>query len=322
MFFALITFALTMTLMLGGYFAFVVRPEAQVAGRLRQRLRVTSPRALDSPSIVKAGPSGTRRSGLVGTIREWHRRYAIAAAARLIDSAGMRTDPHWLVGGTAITLTFVVIVLRITSAPWPVALVAGACTPLVPYGYIRYMAHRRLRAFEEQFPDAISLMARALRAGHALTSTLAVVAEEMPEPVKSEFHGLYQQHNFGLPLPQVLRTFAKRIPIVDVRFFATAVLMQRETGGNLAEVLDNLATVMRDRFRVRRQLGVLTAQGRTTGYILGVLPLVVAVGMYVISPDQWWAFVTDPVGLRLFQLAIVLEIVGVVAIRKIVQVDY
>lgn len=322
MFIALLTFALTMTLTLGGYYAFVVRPEAQVAGRLRQRLRVRSARAADSPSIVKAGPAGSRASGLVGTIREWHRRYAIAAAARLIDSAGMRTDPHWLVGGTAITLTFVVIVLRITAAPWPVALIAGACTPLVPYAYIRYMASRRLRAFEEQFPDAISLMGRALRAGHALTSTLAVVAEEMPDPVKSEFRGLYEQHNFGLPLPQVLRTFAKRIPIVDVRFFATAVLMQRETGGNLAEVLDNLAAVMRDRFRIRRQLGVLTAQGRMTGWILSVLPLVVGVGMYIISPDQFWLFITDPIGLRLFEVAVVLEIIGVVAIHKIVQVDY
>jgi tight adherence protein B len=322
MFFALLTFTLTLTLTLGGYFAFVVRPEAQVAGRLRDRLRVKSGRAADSPSVVKAAAARMRPAGLVGTIREWNRRYAVAAAARLIDSAGVRTDPHWLIVGTGTTLLFVVILLRATAAPWPVALVAGACTPFVPYFYIKYLASRRLRLFEEQFPDAISLMARALRAGHALTSTLAVVAEEMPEPIKSEFRRLYEQHNFGLPLPQVMRTFAKRIAIVDVRFFATAVLMQRETGGNLAEVLDNLGTVMRDRFRVRRQLAVLTAQGRMTGWILSVLPLVVGVGIYLVNPEQMQSFVTDPMGLRLFELAIVLEIVGVAAISRIIKVDY
>jgi tight adherence protein B len=322
MFLALITFTLTLTLILGSYFGLVVRPEAQVAGRLKGRLRGRTVRVVGSPSIVKGGPAHASPSGLLSSIRHWYRQYTIATTARLIDSAGMRTDPHWLVGGTAITLTVVVIVLRATEASWPVALVAGGCTPLVPYFYIRHLAGRRLRAFEEQFPDAISLMARALRAGHALTSTLAVVAEEMPEPVKSEFRTLYEQHNYGLPMPQVLRTFARRIPIIDVRFFATAVLMQRETGGNLAEVLDNLASVMRDRFRVRRQLSVLTAQGRTTGWILGALPVFIAIGMYMLSPTQMWSFINDPVGFRLLQLAIALEIVGIVSINKIVQVNY
>jgi tight adherence protein B len=234
----------------------------------------------------------------------------------------MRTDPHWLIGGTVITWMCVMAVIGMTSAPWPVAVVAGGSTPLVPYCYIRYMARKRLAAFEDAFPDAISLMARSLRAGHALTSSLAVVAEEAPEPIQSEFRALYEQHNYGLPLPQVLRTFGRRIPIIDVRFFATAVLMQRETGGNLAEVLDNLATVMRDRIRVRRQMAVLTAQGRMTGWILGLLPAVIALGMYWLDPDQMTEFVKDPTGFKLFMLAIVLEVVGAFAIKKIVQVDY
>src|SRR5205809_5193032 len=118
---ALFTFVLTLSLTLGSYYAFVLRPEAQVSGRVRQRLRGRALRAVDSPSVVKAGPAGARAAGLVGALREWYRAYTLAAASRLIDSAGMRTDPHWLVGGTAITLTFVVILLRATHAPWTVA---------------------------------------------------------------------------------------------------------------------------------------------------------------------------------------------------------
>ena len=123
-------------------------------------------------------------------------------------------------------------------------------------------------------------------------------------------------------MTQVMRTFASRIPLVDVRFFSTAVLTQRETGGNLAEVLDNLANVMRDRFRVRRQLKVLTAQGRASGWLLGLLPVVLGLALYVMNPEQMHMFLTDPTGLWLFKIAATLEIVGVVAIRNILKVDY
>ncbi|HEY3045770.1 MAG TPA: type II secretion system F family protein [Vicinamibacterales bacterium] len=318
---ALLTFVVTLTTVLGSYWAFVLRPETQISGRLRQRIQVKVDRPVGA-SVVKSGATDEVAQGIIGILVNWHRRYTVAAAGRLIESAGMRTDPAWLVGGTAIALTLVVIVLQAAHAGWPIALAAGTITPLVPYFYIRRAARARLNAFEEIFPDAISLMARALRAGHALTSTLAMVADEIPEPVKSEFRALYEQHNYGLPLPQVLRTFAARIPLMDVRFFATAVLTQRETGGNLAEVLDNLGTVTRDRFRVRRQLRVLTAQGRMTGWILAGLPICLALVLYWVNPGQMAAFLRDPVGVRLMEGAIVLQVVGMILIRKIVTVEY
>ena len=318
----LLTFVVTLTAILGSYWGLVVRPERQVAGRLRNRLQVKADRPIGTASVVKTGSQGNPAAGIVGTLVAWHRQYAVASAARLIESAGMRTDPRWLIGGTAIALMLVEIVLRLIDASWPIALAAGVAAPLVPYFYIRRAARIRLNKFEELFPDAISLMARALRAGHALTSTLAMVADEVSEPVKSEFRGLYEQHNYGLPLAQVLRTFATRIPLMDVRFFAIAVLTQRETGGNLAEVLDNLASVTRDRFRVRRQLRVLTAQGRMTGWILAMLPGLLGIALYLLNPAQMNAFVTDPVGFRLMELAIVLQVIGAVAIRKIVAVEY
>ena len=139
---------------------------------------------------------------------------------------------------------------------------------------------------------------------------------------KAQFRALHEQHTYGLPFTQVMRTFAKRVPLMDVRFFAIAVLTQRETGGNLAEVLDNLAGVMRDRFRVRRQLRVLTAQGRLSGWILGALPVVLGLALYALNPDQMQEFVADPMGFRLLMIAIGLEIAGVIVIRQILRTDY
>ena len=319
---ALFTFFAALTLVLGSYWALVVRPEAQVSTRVRQRLFLKSDRPIGASSVVKGGASRETGEGLVSTILSWHRRHAVASAARLIESAGMRTDPTRLIAGTAIALMVNIVALSLLDASPLVTLIAGLITPLVPYAYIRHAAHARLRAFEEIFPDAIGLMARALRAGHAVTTTLSMVADEVDEPVKSEFRALHEQHQYGLPLAQVLRTFARRIPLIDVRFFVTAVLTQRETGGNLAEVLDNLGAVTRDRFRVRRQLRVLTAQGRMTGWVLAALPLVLGGILYLFNPTHVAEFVKDPLGLRMLQAALVLEVIGAVFIRKIVSVEY
>ncbi len=319
---AVLTFAFVIGIVFASYWLLVLRPERQFTGKLRQRVEIRASRTIGSESVLKGLPRNAQRTGIVGKMIAWHRRYAVATTARLIDSAGLRTDPHWLIGGTAVAFTCVEILLQVAQAGAIVRVAAGGLTPLVPYFYIRHAARRRVNRFEELFPEAVSLMARALRAGHALMATLIMVAEEIDEPIKSEFRGLYEQHNYGLPLAQVMRTFAARIPLVDVRFFCTAVLTQRETGGNLAEVLDNLGSVMRDRFRVRRQLRVLTAQGRMTGWLLGFLPIVLGGVLYAVNPQQMQAFIVDPVGVRLFELAIGLQIAGLIAIRKILEVDY
>ena len=134
---------------------------------------------------------------------------------------------------------------------WPLVVVAAGLGGFVPLLVVRRRRARRLAAFEEQFPEAIDLVARALRAGHAFTTGLGIAADEMPAPVGMEFKRVYDQQNFGMSMPEALRTMASRVPVLDARFFVTAVLTQRESGGNLAEVLDNLSSVMRDRFKVR-----------------------------------------------------------------------
>jgi tight adherence protein B len=199
-----------------------------------------------------------------------------------------------------------------------VALLAG-CLPVL---YVRHAAVKRLARFEEQFPDAIDLMARALRAGHALTTALQLVGDEVPAPVGTEFKLLFEQQNYGMSLGDALRGFADRVPVIDARFFVTAVLTQREMGGNLSEVLENLASVIRERFRVKRQVRVVSAHGRITGVVLGCLPPAVAMVLLVIAPDHIRILVDDPMGRTMLISGLVLQAIGVVFIRRIVQVEY
>ena len=316
---AILTFVLTLTAVLGSYWAIVLRAEVQASGRLRERLHVNDMLTTGGPSIIKGA---TASDAEVGLLARWHRRYAVGPATRLIARSGMQLDAERLVLWTLGALSMVVMILKMINASWPTALFAGMVTPLLPYAYLRNAARTRLKGFEELFPEALDLMARALRGGHTLTTSLAMIADEIPDPVKTEFRAVYEQHNYGLPMPQVLRGLADRIPLMDVRFFVIAVITQRETGGNLAEVLDNLATVTRDRFRVRRQIHVLTAQGRMTGWILGLFPVVLGFVLYLVNPAHMAAFIQDPLGVRLLETAIVLQVTGFLMIRKIVEVEF
>ena len=188
--------------------------------------------------------------------------------------------------------------------------------------WVNIVRNRRMLKFEEQFPEAIDLLARALRAGHALTTGLSMIAEELPAPVGPEFKLLFDQQNFGMPLPQALKEFAARVPSLDARFFATALLTQRESGGNLSEVLDNLSSIIRDRFKVKRQVRVISAHGRITGWVLSALPVSLALFFAFTSPEKYRAFYTDPFGMQLIVGALVLQVIGVFIISRIVKIEY
>jgi tight adherence protein B len=315
---ALLTFLFTLSITFLAYWMIVARPEARASARLRERLQIKAAGPAVPSSLVKGGGIDALGGGILA--RYQHR--VLLHAATLVEDAGMQVDPRRVVVGTAAMLFLMVASLRAVDADWVVALAAGLMTPLAPFVFFRYRARKRLAAFEEHFPEAIDLMARALRAGHAFTTTIAMVAEESREPVRSEFRRVYEQHNYGLPLPQVLRALAARNPLIDVRFFVTAVLTQRETGGNLAEVLDHLAAATRDRFRVRRQLRVLTAQGRMTGWVLAAFPIGLALVLYVMNPQHMNMFLQDPAGVRMLMGAGILQVVGTMLIRKIVAVEY
>lgn len=192
---------------------------------------------------------------------------------------------------------------------------------VLPYSYASYRRTKRFQKFEELFPDAIDTLARAVRAGHAFTTALELIASEIAEPVASEFRKLFEEQKFGLPVRDALLNLATRVPLVDVKFFVTAVMLQRETGGNLAEILDNLSYVIRERFKIMRQVRVYTAQGRLTMMLLMGLPPVIVVVMLSTSPGFIHPLFADPIGHTLIVAGIALQTVGYFVIKKIIQIQ-
>jgi tight adherence protein B len=191
----------------------------------------------------------------------------------------------------------------------------------VPYAYASHMRSKRFQRFEEKFPEAIDTLSRAVRAGHAFTTALEMIGAEVAEPVAGEFRQLFEEQKFGLPVRDALLNLAERIPLVDVKFFVTAVMLQRETGGNLAEILDNLSYVIRERFKILRQVRVHTAQGRLTMMLLMALPPAIVVIMLSINPGFIRPLFTDPLGHALIVGGISLQTMGYFVIRRIIRIQ-
>ncbi len=191
----------------------------------------------------------------------------------------------------------------------------------IPYAYASHRRAKRFQKFEEKFPEAIDTLARAVRAGHAFTTALEMIASEVSEPVAGEFRQLFEEQKFGLPVRDALLNLADRIPLVDVKFFVTAVMLQRETGGNLAEILDNLSYVIRERFKILRQVRVHTAQGRLTMVLLMALPPTIVVVMQVLNPGFIKPLFTEPIGHALIVGGITLQTLGYFVIRRIIRIQ-
>lgn len=201
------------------------------------------------------------------------------------------------------------------------AIVGAVVGAIVPFSYASYRRTKRFQKFEELFPDAIDTLARAVRAGHAFTTALELIANEIAEPVAGEFRMLFEEQKFGLPVRDALLNLTDRMPLVDVKFFVTAVMLQRETGGNLAEILDNLSYVIRERFKILRQVRVYTAQGRLTMLLLMGLPPVIVVIMLATSPSFIHPLFADPIGHTLIVTGIVLQTFGYFVIRNIIRIQ-
>jgi len=209
------------------------------------------------------------------------------------------------------------------NSPWApmVAWVGFIIGGIIPYSFISYKRTKRFQRFEELFPEAIDTLARAVRAGHAFTVALEMIANEVNEPIASEFRKLFEEQKFGLPVRDALMNLTDRVPLVDVKFFVTAVMLQRETGGNLAEILDNLSYVIRERFKIMRQVRVYTAQGRLTMMLLMGLPPIIVVSMLVMNPSFIRPLFADPIGHVLVVAGITLQTLGYFVIRRIIQIQ-
>jgi tight adherence protein B len=243
---------------------------------------------------------------------------------RVIDQSGRHISPGAVVAMSAACAAAAALVAHMFVPQGPMQLVPILAGAVAAAGPITFLLHRRtlrMRKFEEEFPEALDLLSRALRAGHALQTALGMVADELREPVGPEFKKTFDQQNFGLPLRDALHQMTERVPILDVRFFVTAVLIQRETGGNLSEILDNLAHVVRERFKIRRQVRVHTAHGRFTAFVLLSLPAGLAIALSVISPDQMHPLFHERMGQMLLLAAMVLQTIGFVWIRQVIKIE-
>ncbi len=203
--------------------------------------------------------------------------------------------------------------------PFPLVLLVALCLGAVPFWVVAHKRQRRFMKLEEQFPDAMDLLSRAVRAGHAFTTGMQLIGSEMPEPVAGEFRRTFEQQNFGLPLRDALNNLLVRVPLPDIHVFVTALVIQRDSGGNLAEILDNLSRVIRERFKLMRQVRVYTAQGRMSMYVMLALPPLAALGMSVLNPSYLAPLFNDPMGQKALTLAAILQLSGFLIIRKIIQ---
>ena len=226
-----------------------------------------------------------------------------------------------LLSTACLVMVGVLIGQLVAGALW-VGVLFGACLAFAPYVYLSFKRSRRVRRFEELFPEALDLMSRAMRAGHTFITAINMVADELPEPIAGEFKLLHDQQNFGMPMNEAMRNFGERVPLLAAKFFVTAILTQRESGGNLTEVLDNLATVIRDRFNVQRQVQIRSAHGKMTGIVLVALPPALALALSVLNPNHFAVMLGDTFGVQMVVGAIVLQIAGALIIRKIVNIEY
>jgi tight adherence protein B len=251
----------------------------------------------------------------------------ISRLQTLLEQAGLTMRAGNVLMFSVISAAMVAIAAYAVSGPLPhnetvpFVCAAAGLGLILPYSYAARRRTLRFQKFEELFPEAIDTLGRAVRAGHAFTMALEIVCNEFSEPVATEFRKLYEEQKYGMPVRDALVNLTERVPLVDVKFFVTAVMLQRETGGNLAEILDNLSYMIRERFKILRQVRVYTAQGRLTMMLLMGLPPVIVVTMLIVNPGFIRPLFNDPIGHMLIAAGITLQTIGYFVIRRIIQIQ-
>jgi tight adherence protein B len=209
------------------------------------------------------------------------------------------------------------IVAHVYASLLPVVVITSGCMPLF---WVTFRRKRRLKAFGAQLPDALEMLARSLRAGQSLAFGFNMVSTEMPAPINREFGRVFEEQNLGIPMDETLRAMTERIPNLDLKFFVTALILQRQTGGDLAEILDKIGELIRDRFRIWGQVQALTGEGRLSGVVLIALPFVLFIAVYQLNPDYIMMLFRDPMGTKMLTTAVIMQILGALVIRKIVNI--
>lgn len=291
--------------------------------RLKNRLVGTSKAKKEKGS--KEAPALIQRDAKTGILAErLMRRFQLQSRIQdLLEQAGLKWRAARLIHSClGLSLGFMMLGWLLIPAEFRIVCfllgVAGAALPVV---YVMRKRSGRLRRFEELFPDSLEFVARSMRAGHAFSVSLEMIHREFQEPLAGEFRRTFEEHNLGLPLDVALQKLAKRVPSLDVHFFVSAVVLQKRTGGNLAEILDKLAYVIRERFKLRGRIRAISAHGRMTGVALTCIPIAVGALMFYLNPDYMRFFLFDDVGRIMLISAIVLQVIGYTIIKQIVKIE-
>ena len=240
---------------------------------------------------------------------------------RLLSQADLGWSPGRLLLTTAAGFVIPSYVLMQVTDSYLLSFVVGAVLGALPMSFVLFKRSRRFGQFEKGLPEALDLMVSGLRAGHSLLAAMALVARECPDPVGSEFRICFEEQNYGLEMKTALENLLERVPLQDLKIAATAILIQKESGGNLAEVLDKTSYVIRERFRLKRQIRVHTAQGRLTGWILTALPVALGIGIYLVDPQMISILWHRAIGIKLMWASVGLILIGGFVIHKIVDID-
>ncbi|MGH9775073.1 MAG: type II secretion system F family protein [Candidatus Acidiferrales bacterium] len=315
---AVMTFLATLVLSVTAFLTLTARKPADLA----KRLETISKRQGDSAAALDWQLQRDHMLSNVPWLNRFLSRWSWSKALQqYLNQAGWKVKPgkFVLVSGVLCLASFL---LAWHFVPYfPAAVLIGPAMGMIPPLAVSGQRAQRLSKFQRNLPEAIDLLTRAVRAGHALTAGLEMISKELAEPMAGEFRTTFDEHNFGLPLRDALVHLTERVPLADMRFFVTALLVQNESGGNLAELLENLSRIIRERFRIQGEIKVRTAQGRLTSVILIALPPLLLLALKLMNPDYVDLLFTDNLGQRMLATAFSLQAIGAMLLWRIVKIE-
>lgn len=276
------------------------------------------PRESETEGIVKEELFGDGQSGLSAMFRGVTQR--LESLKRLFAQANCPITPQVFFGLMAVCGVVGFVGMMLGHAPVPLYPIGALMGCSLPVMWLLMRRKRRFKKFGKQLPDALELVARALRSGHSLASGLHVVVEEMPDPIGAEYGHAYEEQNLGVPIEQALKNMLVRMPNLDLKFFVTAVAIQKTAGGDMAEILDKISYIIRERFKIMGQVQALTGEGRISGVVLMALPIALFFAVYYLNPTYIMLLFTEELGRKMIAVAAVLQVLGAICIKKIVNI--
>jgi len=294
------------------------KPSKQTRLALEAALKVAGAKAQEEVIDVRKG--NILLSGIPWVNTLLTQFNGIFELRRTLEQADLKWTPGRLILSCVVCLVVSAYLIHERTNQLPLALALGFAVGTLPYLFVRRKRAQRLKLFQQKLPDVLDLMVSALRAGHSMSGALGTAAKEAPEPVGREFRLCFEEQNFGIDLRTTLQNLMDRVPLQDLRIISTALLIHKESGGNLAEVLDKTSHVIRERFRAQQQIKVHTAQGRLTGWILTGMPIALAILLNAVNPSYMKVLFTNPLGQKMIITVIIMNAIGLLLIRKIVNI--